>query len=133
MNQWVITGIGALLGTIGGLFVALFGPLIADVTQDWTAFGLLVTVLGSIGVFLKWYLPARDDAFRMSLAEDRSAWITQLTAEQNRSERVISSMSSQFREAIQEFKSANHVNTVAIGEVRDCLRDLQNEIREART
>ena len=107
--------------------------LFGEVTQDWTALGLLAVVLTSVGIFLKWYLPSRDDRFEKILAADRDTWIAQLTIEQTRSERVIANVAGQFKDAVGEFKTANNANTIAIGEVRDCLRDLQSEIRESRS
>ena len=106
--------------------------LFAEVTQDWTALGLLAVVLTSMGVFLKWYLPHRDEKFDTMMTADRATWVAQLTKEQDRSERIIGGMATTFREAVSEFKAATAANTHAIGDVRDCLRELQEEIQNAK-
>lgn len=54
---------------------------------DWTAYGLLGTVLVSVGLFLRWYLPAREKAWEESSQQTRSDFLTALASQREADDR----------------------------------------------
>lgn len=95
-------------------------------TWDGTVLGLLFVVLVAVGAGIRWFAIKQLETFkaeqreardlfateqkeaRATFAEaikgERTVWLDQLTKEQQRSERVISGLAEDFKEAVAEFK-----------------------------
>lgn len=108
-------------GTIGVVVCGLFAQADGGGIKagEWTALGLLVVVLGAVGAFLRWYLPARDAAFSADLKSQREESTRMLEAQRSDFARMLEEQRGDFARMI--------------ADQRDAFRELSTEMQKHHT
>jgi hypothetical protein len=135
--------------------LAIFAPLGTTTTVEWTAYGLLATVLSAVGAFLAWYIPAHDkttrdqmhhlqEQFERRISEQQTLFAESLIRVHEQHRLQLERERSVFAETVtlerahhhqlldhvcEQFQRANTANLQATGELRDAIETLADRLR----
>lgn len=137
------------------MLILLSSTLPTEAPPEWTAFGLLVMVLGAIGVFLNWYLPYREQLVEERLKESHQAFEDLLTRTNQRFAESLQAAQRSYNEQLErertlfteilqrerayqselfdrictEFDHFNQANTQALTKIGTLIEKLSQEIQ----
>ena len=93
--------------------------LLAQVPQELTMAGILVSVLTAVGVFLRWYLPKQLDTFERQMQEERVMWSEHFT----RIDTTFTKVCDEFHYAVDSYKDSEREFSKGINAMEIRLAD----------